>query len=160
MFKPIIAGRRIPEADYFIPGVDIVDFFALESKVFTVAVGTGGQDTSQVLGTTIKENLSFTDMLEEVIRLWQTEHMRAKVFFEDDAAYMLDPLSVESVSTMGNEYIVQAVMGVMMPEISLPVPGILKIEAMPKNTMKTLVSHKNGSFTELKDEKDAPTGQG
>lgn len=151
-FTAAVNGREVI-TEQFVSGLDELDLSFFNGKTFLVACSAGDPASDEVMGSSIKDNLSMEDALAYAFSIRNDQYFFPKVFILDGAdTYLLDPMSTEVLAT-DPSYYAHSIGGETFSVIeNLMVPGICKIEKKPANTLNTIVTHQNGQMELVKAE--------
>ena len=149
-FIPAISNRKMIDGE-FVSGLDELDLSYFNDKKFLVANSAGDATSDEVMGASIKDNLSLEEALGYTFSIRNDNFFFPKVFVLDgEDTYLLDPLSTEVLASDPNYY-AHSIGGSTFPILkSLMVPGICKIEKKPANVLNTIVTYQTGEMELIK----------
>jgi len=151
-FTVAIANRAII-TEQFVSGLDELDLSFFNGKTFLVACSAGDPASDEVMGSSIKDNLSMEEALAYAFSIRNDQYFFPKVFILDGAdTYLLDPMSTEVLATDPSYYAHSIGGDTFAIANHLMVPGICKIEKKPANTLNTVVTYQNGQMELVKAE--------
>lgn len=153
-FIPAINNRKMIDGE-FVSGLDELDLSYFNDKKFLVAHSAGDANSDEVMGASIKDNLSLEEALGYTFSIRNDNFFFPKVFILDgENTYLLDSLSTEVLASDPNYY-AHSIGGSTFPILKqLSVPGICKIDKKPANVLNTLVTYQNGEMELIKAEDD------